>query len=453
MKTNSTGLRGLAMSAAVASLIAAGGAQAKASAEEAAKLGKSLTPIGAEKGGNGGVIPEWTGGLPKAGDAKGYRGSNPEIEAEKPLFTITKANMAEHKDKLTASHQELFKRFPNYKMNVYKTHRTVSFPQEIYDATIKNATTGELVGTDSVKNVRLGFPFPIPSNGAEVIWNHKMKWKGNAVRRYNNQAIVQPDGNYQISKLIEDVDFLYGDIKRPGDPAKPLLFYLSEILAPPRNAGQLILAHETSDQTVEVRKAWIYNPGLRRVRRAPNVAYDNPYEGTDGNQFNDQVDMFNGAMDRYNWKLVGKKEIYLPYNSYKIQSDKVKYDEIIAPNHINQDLARYELHRAWVVDSTLREGTSHSFGRRTFYVDEDSWNIAVIDCYDKRGGLWKVQEGHMGTAQNVQTAGGSPEIIYDLQSGRYFLTALANEDKPNDFSVKYNSKYFTTKALKKKTTR
>ncbi len=439
----------------LASLGLACPALAKVTNEEAARLGQDLTLFGAEKAGTAdGALPEYTGGLPRRGEIAGEYPSNPQIQGEKPLFTITMANMAEFQEQLTAGHQELLRRFPDtYRMDVYKSHRTVSWPQHILDATRRNATRTVLIGTDAVKGAVHGIPFPIPGSAAEVIWNHKTRWRGYSVRRYNNQAIVQPDGGYQISKLIEDVKFTYTNTDHDGKSEDLLLLYLSEILAPPRNAGQLLLVHETSDQTEQIRNAWLYNPGLRRVRRAPNVSYDNPYEGTDGNQFNDQVDMFNGAMDRYRWKLVGKKEMYVPYNAYRMADPKLSYEEMIQARHLNQAYPRYELRRVWVVDATLREGTSHTFGRRTFYVEEDSWAVNTVDCYDRRGGLYKFQEAHQVFAQNAQAVGGTPEIIYDFQSGRYFMTALANEDKPNDFSVTYDDQYFTPRSLRKKAMR
>ena len=441
--------------AAALLLVTSGFAQAVVSPEEAARLGQDLTRFGAERAGNAdGTIPAYTGGLAQSGSLSGTYPTNPEIESERALFTITAANMAEYEDKLTEGHKELLRRFPNtYKMQVFKTHRTVSYPEHILEATERNATRAELFGTDELRNAVHGFPFPIPQNGAEIIWNHKVRWRGYSVKRYNDQAIVQPSGSYLISNLVEDVKFLYTNPEHDGRSEDLLLLYLSEILAPPRNAGQLLLVHETSDQTSQIRNAWLYNPGLRRARRAPNVAYDNPYEGTDGNQFNDQVDMFNGAMDRYHWTLVGKKEMYLPYNSYRISSPRVSYEQMISPNHLNQDLPRYELRRVWVVDTELMERTSHIFGRRTFYVEEDSWAINSVDCYDRRGELYKFQEAQQVFVRNAQAVGGTPEIIYDFQSGRYFMTALANEAKPNDFSVRYDDDYFSQRNLRKKAVR
>lgn len=264
--------------AAVLAISVTPAAWAKVSAEEAARLGRDLTPFGAEQAANAaGTIPEYTGGLPREGQVAGEYPVNPQIEAEKPLFTISAANMAEYADHLTEGHKELLRRFPeSYRMNVYKTHRTVSWPEHILEATRRNAVEASLIGTDSVKNAVHGIPFPMPTGGAEVIWNHKTRWRGYSVRRYNNQLIVQPDGGYQISKLIEDVKFPYTNVDHNGTSSDFLLYYLSEILSPPRNAGQLLLVHETADQSAEIRNAWLYNPGLRRVRRAPNWPMTTP---------------------------------------------------------------------------------------------------------------------------------------------------------------------------------
>ena len=424
--------------------------QAKVSAEEAARLGKDLTPVGAERAGNAdGSIPAWKPAAQR-GAISGEFPSNPEIDGDKPLFTITQANYEQYADKLDAGKRELFKRFDSYKMKVYPSHRLVNFPKEVLDASVANATTAELKGSDLLVNAKLGFPFPIPKSGAEVIWNHKLKFRGSSVRRYNNQAIVKPDGDYKISKLVEDVKFKYANLNEQSDgPIKILAYYLSEVMEPPRVAGQLTLVHESAGSG-ETRSAWIYNPGLGRVNRAPDVSYDNPYIGTDGEQFTDQVDVFNGALDKYDWKLIGKREMYIPYNSYLINPPLIKYKDIIRPGHINQNLARYELHRVWVVEASIRDGQRHQLSKRRFYVDEDSWSIAVVDGYDNRGQLWKVQEAQLITAPFVPTVTGVPELIYDLQSGRYFVTALVNEDKISDFKAEYDDKDFSPSRLQRR---
>ena len=65
-------------------------------------------------------------------------------------------------------------------------------------------------------------------------------------------------------------------------------------MAPARLAGEVLLVQETLDQSIENRRAWVYNPGQRRVRRAPNVAFDNPGTNSDNLRTSDQFDMYNG---------------------------------------------------------------------------------------------------------------------------------------------------------------
>ena len=430
---------------------------AKVTKEEADHLGKDLTPVGAEKAANKeGTIPEWT---PKTGSAS----KAPEhphdavLDAEKPLFTINKENIDKYKDKLTEGHRLLMSRFPgSYKMNVYPSHRVAGWPEFIYKASYDNALSCVLIGTDNPDGCKLGFPFAIPKNGAEAVWNHKLKWRGEAVTRYNNQMIVQPDGSYQLTKLIEDVQFGYASEKNPVPLSKNsglFLYYLSRTTAPPRLAGTFILVHEKAGTGNEGRAAWLYSPALKRIRRAPTVCCDNPYEGTDGNQFYDQVDMFNGVLERYNWKLVGKKEVYIPYNSNKVGSPAVRFKDFARPRHFNQDLPRYELHRVWVVEADLKPGTSHTFKKRRLYIDEDAWTIAAIEDYDNRDQLYQFQEGHIVFAANIFTSTTIPEIIYHFDSGRYFITAMANEDKPDDITVSFRGDYFTSASVQKITTK
>ncbi len=457
------------------SMLLAGTAIAAVSPDQAARLGKDLTAVGAERAGNkDGTIPEWLGGKLFSADQKNMtaarleslRRSTPNYLEDtlketaepmlpgvtKPLFTIDKNNLAQYADKLTEGHKGLFQRYPDYKMVVYPSIRPAHFPEAIYKATFANATRAVLKGTDDLTGARTGFPFPIPKSGAEPIWNHKLKFRGSAVKRYNNQAIVKPDGSFKISKLTEDVKFKYANLTEPGaDSFKLIAYYLSEVISPPRVAGQLTLVHETAGSAEGAgRIAYIFSPGLGRTNRAPDVGYDNPYIGSDGEQFNDQVDVYNGALDRYHWKLVGKKEVYIAYNAYTLNSWQKKYTDLIRPGHINQDLARYELHRVWIVEADLKPGTRHQFKKRRFYLDEDSWSIAVVDCYDNRDQLWKVQEAQLLTVPFIPTTTGIPELIYDLQSGRYFATTLVNEDPVSDFNVVYKDDYFSPSNLQRK---
>ncbi|MDO9453431.1 MAG: DUF1329 domain-containing protein [Stagnimonas sp.] len=428
---------------------------AKVSEAEAAKLGKELTPVGAERAGNKeGTIPAWAP-IKAYGNPKGEFPYNKEVEADKPIFTVTAKDVAKYSDKLSEGHKELFKRYPDtYKMIVYPTRRVANFPEKILEETVKNATRAELEGVDNPKGAFVGFPFPIPKTGAEPVWNHRAKWRGENIRRYNNQMIVQPDGKFSLTKVVEDVQFSYANLSnaKPEEmkPGVPFLKYLSQTVSPPRIAGTYILVHEKAGFGAEGRAAWLYAPALKRIRRAPAVCCDNPYEGTDGHQFYDQVDMYNGVLERFTWKLVGKKEVYIPYNSYKIAGKSVKYADIAKPKHTNQELPRYELHRVWVVEADNKPDQRHTFKKRRMYFDEDTWNVVMIDDYDQQGQIMQFQEGHLVQFAASLSSSTVPEVIYHFNSGRYFVTAAFNEDLPFDTTVNFGGDFFESETIQKK---
>ena len=421
--------------AATALSLLSGQVAAKATPEEAAKLGTTLTPVGAEKAANkDGSIPVWDGSYkvpkPAAGQERELSNAGP-LGKDKPLYTITAANMAQYKDKLTLGHQTLLKKFPDtYKMPVYQSRRTITFPDFIVEATKANALTAEAGnGGESLQNAITGTPFPIPKSGKEIMWNHKTRYRGLGVTRYNTQLAVQTSGDFTPFKLREDVRFHYSQPnQKPGDMDNVIIYFLQLTQAPPRQAGSVLLVHETADQVAEARRAWLYNPGQRRVRRAPNVAYDNPGNGSDGLRTNDQLDVFNGATDRYTWKIVGKKEIIIPYNAVLLGQKSVKYSDLAKKGHMNQDYTRYELHRVWVVESQLNAGTSHIYSRRTFYIDEDTWSAVHADIYDRRGELWRIQENHVVNIPHRVATGQAGGTVYDLQSGRYLMLEFSNEE-------------------------
>ncbi len=421
--------------------------------EEVAKLGKELTPLGGEKAGNAkGTIPAWDGGIvsPPTGYVPGQHYVDP-YAGDKVLMTIDGKNASEYADKLSAGHQAMLAAYPSFKMNVYPTHRSASAPQRIYEATARNAASAELApGGNGVTGAIGGEPFPLPKSGVEVIWNHSLRYRGDIAGRKVTQAAPTRGGQYTLVQFDEETMFLYS---LPGmteaDLRNRILLFKQEVISPARLAGGILLVHETLNQVKQPRDAWLYNPGQRRVRRAPQVAYDNPGTAADNMRTSDQLDMFNGAPDRYDWQLVGKKEIYVPYNSYRLQDPKVKYKEILTPLHMNPDLLRYELHRVWVVDATLKPGERHVYKRRTFYVDEDSWQILLIDQYDNRDQLWRVSEGHAMNFYNVPTIWTAAESHVDLQAGRYLVMGLNSESSAHEFALKRTEADFTPDALRR----
>jgi hypothetical protein len=429
---------------------------AKVPDSELARLDNDLTPMGSERAGNAaGTIPEWTGGYSRSTGEETVSSHLADPFPDDPvLFTITAANVDQYADNLSPGQIALFRKYPDtYKMNVYESRRTVALPDDVYAKIRQNGAMAELVNDgNGVVDFEVAHAFPIPQNVHEVLWNHLTRYRGGSAQRTYVQVPVQASGAFvpvQITDTFTWPDFLDGG-KDPVKDRNVLIYFTYAIHSPPQLTGTVLLVHETVDQVTDARRAWLYNAGQRRVRRAPQVAYDGPGQGSDGTRTADDFDMFNGAPDRYDWKLVGKKEMYVPYNSYRMHSPDVSYKDLHTKGHMNQDYARYELHRVWEIEATLKEGSRHIYAKRVFFLDEDSWQVAVKDQYDGKGELWRVGEAHAIQYYTIDVPWITNETLMDLNDGRYLTLGLTNEEKkPYVFGLKMKRRDYDTGALRR----
>ena len=415
-------------------------ATAKISQEEAARLGNDLTFTGAEKAGNAeGTIPDFSGEVPSFDkaitDNPAAHLPNPYSD-EEPLFIISADNYMEHADKLSQGMQAMFKKYPDtYKMPVYPTHRNGIFRDFVNENSVINATHAELVGGgNGVKNAFGASLFPIPKNGAEAMWNNALRPGPRSYEVTYDSAAIYKNGSVTMEKT-RNRTYAPGqdhDSTREEFAKKEMVGYqLIEWLAPKRKRGELIMVHEPLDQVATPRSAWTYSPASRRVRRAPVVAYDSP-AGPGNLITTDDGRMFNGAMDRYNWALKGKKELYIPYNNYDLDNHKLSYDDVLGADHLNPDVMRYELHRMWEVEATVKEGANHQYAKRTFYLDEDTWFIQLADNYDSRGNLWHTNMATMVYNPNLPGPYARVWTYNDLITDVYAVEKLLNEQEEYD---------------------
>jgi hypothetical protein len=394
--------------------------------------------VGAEQAGNAaGTIPPWTGGMkaPPPG-WKPEHGYVDPFADEKPIYRIQADNLAAHREQLSAGLQALLLRQPLFAMPVYPTHRTAAYPEK----------GAPLHGSLRAMN-RDPVPFPEPRNGLEAISNHLLRYLGGGIERSFDTFVVRPKGgDYQIGfhdKRVYDENF---DRSMP----ERLFSYLGYFTSPSDMVGTIYLVHEFNPLGSEERKAWIYNAGQRRVRRAPDLAYDNVQNGSDGLAVVDQYDGYNGRPDRYDWQILGKRELLVPYNDYRIADKRVPYSQIVRRGSPNPDLLRFELHRVWVVEARLKPGMSHVYARRVFYLDEDSWSVVLSEAYDSRGQLWRVGLHSLLEYYDAQVPWYRFELWFDLTNDSYVLTGLDNANQaPWTFGIQGRMDDFEPDALRR----
>lgn len=437
-------------------------AHAKVSAQEAERLKKDLTPFGAERAGNSeGTIPAWDGGINDIPEGITF---DPEGNMLPPdpyaddtiLYTITAKNMEKYADRLSAGLKELFRKYPDtWKMNVYPTRRPFAAPQKIYDLTYQNALTAELIngGDDGIKGAFGGIPFPIPKNGAESIYNHILKYSGSGYVFDSTGRIVYSDGTrvtggtgryyFLLPYYAAQSSEKFFDGPLAGITSAAMVEYVE----PARRKGEIVLAHEFLDYSQVDLAAWQYMPGQRRVRRAPNLLYDAPNPGQGGYATMDDGWMFNGQIDRFNWDIKGKKEMYVPYNCYAIE--KASINDVTTPFHSNPDLIRWENHRVWEIEANLKESTRHCYSKRTLYQDEDSWLVLVHDKWDTRGELWRTAFCCSIQFYNTPCLRQRSAFYYDFQVNAYVASNLGQEVEMNLRDIEPPIEMFTPQNIRK----
>lgn len=414
--------------------LCAASATAAASADEAKQLGTTLTEFGAEKAASAdGAIPAYAGGLktPPA-DYVANSGKWPDpYKSEKPVLNVTASNMGQYAEQLTPGTQALLKRFPDFRLDVYQTHRSVFYPQWVIDNTLKNATSAKLTGKiegDGVTGAFGGIPFPVPKNGYEVVWNALLNYR-RAEFSVTNMAghLVDSSGGRTALPVLNAIEYRpYYDQKFKDSFSGSYDRAWIQILTPPTLAGQTALVDYSSNYSETDQVSWAYFPSQRRTRMAPDYKYDTPAASYGGVLFWDEGNMFQGRMDRFDFKLIGKKEMIVPYNNYRLS--QLPVDDVFGPKHINPEAVRWERHRVWVVEATLKADARHAYSKRTLYIDEDSWNIVETDGYGHDGKLWRVGLNYLFPLYDGGGVFSFTYGFYDLEKGNYFLTYTTGEN-------------------------
>lgn len=419
-------------------------AAAAVSAEEAKQLGSTLTEFGAEKAGNkDGSIPAYTGGVEKVAgyDPKTSATYVDPYASEKPLYSVDAKNMAQYDAMLTPGTKGLMKQHAGYRIDVFPTHRSIRYSQSALQSSVKNATTAKLGGQiegDAIEGADkgnlpyAGVPFPIPKTGYEVMWNNNFRYSAAVVHHVGSAVLVDSAG---AQSRLPDVNeyFLHPWYDTKGTlRAKTFDSYFgfnALLTSPPPSAGIVFLNYYLPN-SADTGHIWFYTPGQRRVRLAPEFSYDVPIASYGGVIFWDETFAFVGRMDRFDFKLVGKKEMLVPYNVFGSTNTMLMKD-VVGPKYVNPAATRFEKHRVWVVDATRKATARHAYSRRTFYIDEDCWCITTSESYDSANNLYRVTQTNNFPTYDVGGVDMASWTTYDLIKGNYFIVNALQKEPGN----------------------
>jgi hypothetical protein len=424
---------------ALLGVLACVGVKAAVSDQEAAALKSELTPLGAIRARNeAGTIPAWAGGYRTIAPDYVEGAPRPDpFAAEKPLFSITAKNFHNYADKLPDGAKLLFEKYPDYRMDIYPTHRTAAAPDWVYENIFRNATSARAAPEGiiyGVKGAVGGIPFPIPRDGFEAMWNHLLAFWGPAREVNVSTYVVSAHGTVDKTTTYKEVaDFPYYYKSATPDSFGGYYFKTLHLaVAPSAKVGQGYLNWQPINTKRYRFSAWRLIPGEHRVRKAPSISYDVPDPDTAGFVSLDEYYLFFGGLDHYDFKLLDRKEMYVPYNNNRLYLQPAR--AVLGPSHADPDSMRYELHRVWVVEGTLANGHHDIVSRRRLYLDEDSWFAVYSDSWDEKGKLWKFGQGTMYLMPEIPALILGSQFVYDLELGGY-VYGFAFNDEPSAYKV------------------
>lgn len=422
---------------------------AEVSLEQADKLKKEFTPLGAEKAGNAdGSIPSWTGGMVE--DISGKKLGDIPVELftdEKALYQVNSGNAAKYADLLTDGTKALLSKYPDsFQVNVYPTHRTAAAPKSVYAATYNNALNCKTTANGySVEGCIGGIPFPMPKNGVEAMWNYLLRVEAPSNEYVFKNIVGNSDGSHTLAtrNFIATQYPYYVNGTTSENWSKEYVVMRFDTLAPSFKKGESLVIRDSVNPD-RSRMAWQYLLGQRRVRRAPTVAYDTPDFVASGANYFDEVQAFFGALDRFDWELVGKKELLIPYNTNSLVGQNV--DDALSDFHLNPEHLRWEKHRVWVVEATVVDGKRHAVPKRTYYLDEDSWAVVLVDGYDTKGKIWRTTQLTPFVVPKIPAVIAKTATVFNLQAKTMSIIQMLNEESFNIVPAKPDS-YFTGDAV------
>jgi hypothetical protein len=276
-----------------------------------------------------------------------------------------------------------------------------------------------------------GYPFPIINTadpmigGAQVIWNHLIGWNDGFQEKATFAGGWVVTGNR--------VTLTFGSLNRfscpffdPNGSPETYDGYFSKLhnyaKTPASANGQEALVWTSSNVLRNPDITWSVVNGQGRVRKAPDEAYDTPSASADGIGNYDDPSGFEGSPQKYDWNLLGKKEMLIPYNCNNMCLANAS--DLVQPGFPNPDLVRWEKHRVWVVEATLHPGERNTTHRRMLYLNEDTYMCNLAEMYDADNNMVKTVTAHNRVVPHLPGTCETGYALWQFAQNAYTLTGF-----------------------------
>ena len=374
---------------------------------------------------------------------------NPFIDDEIQL-EINISNYENYLAYLTEGQIAMFQTYPEtFVMHIYPSRRSCAVPNEVYDLS-KSGNANMIADGEGVDGVVGSIPFPDASEPLHHVWNHILRYRGVDIVGGAPYYVVNPDGSMTQGAGEAIAKNCWNPFVKESYCEGLQGMLMQKVTHPPRLADASLLVIESLNALDSPRKAWVYDPGTRRVRRAPNIAYDYLGSASQGLSTADSFDGFNGAKDRYNWTNVGTELKFMPYNVYDFYNADRK--EILTNFHVNQKYMRYELVKVNIVRADIKSDKRHIYPHRVMYFDADSYGMISEEVYDGKKEIMNYRELPLMNFYDEPACLAVHSATYNFATRRYLLNNVRSSeidkiiwraDKPHDIQL------FTPNGLKR----
>jgi hypothetical protein len=363
----------------------------------------------------------------------------------KPGETIGPRNWEKVKDMLPAN---LLKRLQQGWTIRIKQPYVYQPPKEFVEATEKYSRNVRLDSNDgNLLNYVAGLPFPQmeprdPQAGLKVAWNFYWRWEGDDYKNGGATAAgqvvryaIEKDGSERRADFVAYLLFPRTRVTLNPKPVLPGYEQIDKIQLridtyPRDSSGTTLLEIRYADPK-RPDDLYLYIPTLRRVRRGITTQRCQTLTPSEFNL--DDVNVFNGKITDFNYRLLGEKKILTMYSQTSVPYKRKNGDYLPLDEG-------WQVLDVYALEITPKD-SGYCYSKKVIWVDQTTWEAVATLIWDQKGEYYRegvngLMPAKLPDGRTVWSHGGS--FIANLKNGRSTVLGL-----PRSYNNGYSPSMFT----------